>query len=107
MKKYVQEITYEEARGIAEENAMKNLKPYITSQMFSVLQEKYEEEECCWFFFRNEQIKGPMEEALRWAWAYAISKKGAVSIIADYSDDSEKLQGYLRKMSDYFKRLNI
>jgi len=107
MEGYVQKISLSQAREIAEENALWKLQPYMTNFTTSVLREHFEEAECCWFFFRNKEIVGPPEQALRWAWAYAVSKKGEVSIIADYSDQPEKLQEYLKKMSDYFKEKGL
>jgi hypothetical protein len=58
-------------------------------------------------FFRNKQIEGPPERVLRWARAYAVSKKGEVRLIADFSDEPGKLNEYLQVMSSYFKERGL
>lgn len=107
MKEYIQEITFEQAKRIAEELALWRLERYMDNRSIPVLREQFEEAECCWFFFRNKQIEGPPEEILGWGPAYAISKKGDVSIIADFSDEPERLQEYLQAMSNYFKERGL
>jgi len=53
-------------------------------------------------FFRNPEILVP-----EYGWfvrqaAYAVSKRGAFSMIHDYSYDPAQLMEYLQTMSDYF-----
>lgn len=107
MSIYIEKITFMEAIKLAEDSARKNLERYIDSPTIPILDERFEEAECCWFFFRNKQIEGPPEQALRWDCAYAVSKKGDVSIIGDLSDEPEKLTEYLQVMSNYFKERGL
>nr|CCA87494.1 hypothetical protein RALSY_mp10005 [Ralstonia syzygii R24] len=46
----------------------------------------------------------PVESTLGFRWAYLVSKKGAFSMIQDFSDDPVRLAVYLKELSDYFKR---
>ncbi len=96
------QITFETARTIAENAARDQLEEYVNEEML-FLDTEYKEAEYCWFFFRNKNIVGPPEQALRWDCAYAISKKGEVSVIGDFSKDAKKLEDYLQKMSNYFR----
>lgn len=107
MDEYIQTITFEQARIIAEETAIEELKTFMENPAMSVLREQYGEAEYCWFFFRNKQIEGPPERVLRWGRAYAVSKKGEVRLIADFSDEPEKLQEYLQVMSNHFKERKL
>lgn len=104
---YVSTISFEEAKKLAEEVAGISLKWYKKDDKIPFLSERFEEAECCWFFFRNSEILGPIEESLTWNHAYAVSKKGTLHTIADFSNDSEKLKEYLKLLSYYFKRKNI
>lgn len=107
MKEYIPEITFEEARGIAEKSARRRLEPFMGNASIPILRNYYEEAECCWFFFKNPQIVGSIERNLSWNFAIAVSKKGEVSIIADFSDEQEKLKDYLQVMSNYFKERGL
>src|SRR5262245_45061730 len=81
MSEYTQEITFEQARRSVAERARRSWEPFMESLAVPVLSERYEEAECCWFFFRSEQIQGPPERPLAWNYAYAISKKGSIIAI--------------------------
>ena len=96
------QITMREAKKIAENAAKEQLQSYANSKI-SFLSDEFMEADYCWFFFRNKKIIGPPEEVLNWDWAYAVSKKGELSLIADYSKDTEALKDYLKKMSNYFR----
>ncbi|MDN4621042.1 hypothetical protein QCD85_23190 [Paenibacillus sp. PsM32] len=101
------EITYEQAKNIAYKTAFDKLNRYSLDENIPLLSEEYKEAENCWFFFRNKKVYGPPEEELRWSCAYAVSKKGELRTIADFSEETEKLIDYLQVMSDYFKQKNL
>jgi hypothetical protein len=105
MSKYIQEITFEQARKLAEDTAVKQVGMFRNNCEIPVLREEYVEAECCWFFFRNRQIEIPESMSLKDC-AYAISKKGQVYGIADYSDNHIKLNEYLEKFSEHLKEIN-
>lgn len=105
MIEYVQEITFEQARSMAEEAATEQLELFRTNENIPVLRELNKEAECCWFFFRNKQIEIP-PGVLR-GWAYAVSKKGKVILIADYSDEPKKLHEYLEDFSNHLKERGL
>ena len=104
MSEYIQEITFEHARKLAEEAAMEELSSFIGNQQIPVLCGEHVEAECCWVFFRNKQITIPAGCLKNYA--YAVSKKGHVILIVDFSDDPPKLKEYLMKFSDHLKGHN-
>lgn len=101
MNEYVQEIFYEEARKKAEEVAKEELKDFIKDIDMPVLREDFLEAECCWFFFKDRKIVIPLGYLKNWA--YAVSKKGYLILIVDYSDDPAKLHEYLEQFSNHLK----
>lgn len=105
MSEYIQEITFEQARKLAEEVAIKQIWLFRESNEVPVLNGHYEEGECCWFFFRNREIQIPEHMILRDG-AYAISKRGEIRLIVDFSYDSKLLKEYLQKFSEHLKELN-
>jgi hypothetical protein len=104
MNKYIPEITFEKGKQLAEEAAMEEIGGFRKSNKMPVLSGEYVEAECCWVFFRNKRIQIP-EGFLR-NYAYAVSKKGHVILIVDFSDDPLKLKEYLKKFSDHLKEHN-
>ncbi|WP_322925076.1 hypothetical protein [Paenibacillus campi] len=106
MENVDKQITFETARKIAEKAAKKRLKDYATEEAL-FLSDTFKETKYCWFFFRNNSIVGPPEEVLSWDCAYAVSKKGELNVIGDFSDDPIKLEDYLQKMSNYFKERGL
>ncbi len=104
---YQQEISFERANEIAEELAYTRLNKFRDNPDTPLLSSDFLEAECCWFFFRNRDIPVLERPGMIWNCAYAISKKGEVSIIGDFSDDPDKLSNYLQAMSYYFKSRNV
>lgn len=103
---YTQTITFGEAKAMAKERASNILGKYKKEKNMPFLEEKFQEAECCWIFFRNREIKGKIEESLDWNRAYAISKRGTRLTIADFFDEPEKLGEYLQRLSDHLKEKN-
>jgi hypothetical protein len=97
------EISLAEAKAIAERNAFPDLQSFGAKESQS-LEDTPLEAETFWMFFRNKDINVPPEATLGIKWAYVVSKKGTYSMVQDFSDDPEKLQEYVKKMSDYFKK---
>lgn len=97
------EITLENARDIAREQALFNLSTFMAGER-DVLAADYLEAEHCWMFFRNRKIHVPKTALLGIEWAYVVSKRGKFSMVEDFSSDNEKLLDYLKTMSDYFSR---
>ncbi|MFD1886777.1 hypothetical protein [Paenibacillus wenxiniae] len=106
MKNTDKQITFETARTIAEKAASEQLKDYANEET-SFLSHEFMEAEYCWFFFRNKNIFGPPEQVLRWDCAFAVSKKGELNLIGDFSEDAKELEDYLQKMSNYFKERGL
>lgn len=96
-------ISLPQAKAIAEQHAFSDLAEFAETPS-QVLKTEYLEGECCWMFFRNEQLDVPSEATLGMKWAYVVSKKGTYSMVQDFSDDQQKLHAYLQTMSDYFKK---
>jgi hypothetical protein len=96
-------ITVEEARQIAEASARRFLQDFVPDEKTPFLEEGCLEAENCWFFFGNRGIDVPLERSFSKG-AYAVSKRGTLRLIADLSDDPERLIQYLQTMSDFFGR---
>jgi hypothetical protein len=107
MVKYIQLIQFEEARKIAEESALQKLEQFRKNPAIPILSKHFEEADCCWIFFRNKEIFGPEERKISWDFAIAVSKKGEVSLIADYRNEPDQLRMYLQKISNYFLEKGI
>ncbi|MCD1261695.1 hypothetical protein B5M42_023110 [Paenibacillus athensensis] len=107
MKEYIQTITLEEARQLADQLALIKLNPYRTNETIPLLSEHMLEAECCWFFFRNKQIVGPEDGFRSWDCAYSVSKRGDVGTIIDLSHDPEKLAAYIQQFSDRCKEMGV
>lgn len=98
-------ITFEQARKIAEDAALRDVRSYLAAEQVQVLEDEWLEAEGCWFFFRNKKIIVPPENwFIRLHSCYAVSKKGTVSQLEDFSSDPERLRAYLQAVSDYFIR---
>jgi hypothetical protein len=104
MQKLNKEVSFCDAKNLAELSALGNLKNFLKDEKTSLLREDYLEAEHCWVFFRNKEIIVPPESSLGGDCAYAVSKAGEVRQIADLSSDNEQSLAYLQKMSDYFNR---
>jgi hypothetical protein len=102
MNEYQEIISYKQAREIASKAAFEALTAFFDGTPKDALREYSIEGEHCWFFFRNTSIDIPEEMAFGRNFAYAVSKKGALRYVYDFSYDTEKLTEYLRVMSDYF-----
>jgi len=98
------DISVIQARQLARQAAYENLHMFVSRPDEEMLRQDVVERENCWFFFRNPDIAIPPEGMLKGGWAYAVSRRGEVRQIADFSDDADKLSDFLRKMSDYFKK---
>lgn len=95
------EISLEQARQIAEEQALINLSNVALAKE-RLLQQFYLEADNCWMFFRNKEIALPADAQLGMEWAYVVSKHGKFCLVEDFSNDEQKLREYLKKnMSDY------
>jgi hypothetical protein len=101
------EISIAEAKKLAEEAAHSNLKGLLTGFDGNILREEFAEGENCWFFFRNPSIDVPPQMSLTGECAYAVSRRGEVREIADFSESPERLSEYLKVMSDYFARKEV
>jgi hypothetical protein len=97
------EISVEQARHIAEEQALMNLSGVVTTKA-PLLLPFYLEADNCWMFFRNKEIALPPESQLGIEWAYVVSKHGKFCLVEDFSSNDKKLLDYVKKMSDYFAR---
>ncbi|MFD2332600.1 hypothetical protein ACFSR7_25360 [Cohnella sp. GCM10020058] len=107
MSEYIGTITFHQAREAVEVVALRKLSEFMDSSNIPVLRDPYKESEYCWIFFRNKQIQGPPERELTWGWAYAISKKGEIRLIGDLSDEPEKLEVQIGRLSNYFKEKGL
>jgi hypothetical protein len=105
MSEYIQEITFEQAKKLAEERFVKRIGLFRDSCQIPILSEQYVEAECCWFFFRNKQIQIPESQSLLDG-AYVVSKKGNLFGIADFSNNPTKLKEYLEKFFEHLKECN-
>ncbi|RJX39110.1 hypothetical protein D3P09_16585 [Paenibacillus pinisoli] len=107
MKEYIQEITLEDARELANQVAYSKLSEYRRYESIPLLREEYHEAECCWFFFRNKEIEGPDDGFRSWDYAYSVSKKRNVSTVVDLTNEPEKLKDYIEKFSGRCKELGL
>jgi hypothetical protein len=96
-------ITLQEARRLAQSMAMEQSASHYKGRQEDVLEDKFVRSENCWIFFRRRSISTPREASFV-ATSYAVSKDGRGSLIADFWDDEQCLNEYLRVMSDYYSR---
>ena len=97
-------IGFEEARSIAEDQATSDVGRFVLAND-SVLDEVYLEASGCWLFFLNSRLKIPEGALLGINWAYTVSKKGRVSMVEEFPGDEERRLELMKKMSDFFKRV--
>lgn len=97
-------ISIDEARSIAEKQAIDDVGMFV-SQSDGVLGDAYLEASDCWLFFINGNLKIPEGALLGINWAYAVSKKGRVSMVEDFPGDDERRLELAQKMSDFFRRV--
>lgn len=96
-------ITQEEARKIAEELAQSYLAGYVSQTPVSnFLDERYLEAENCWMFFIRKDLSFPEEATLAASAAFAVSKRGVLRTVPDFSSEPERLQSYLTMLSNHF-----
>jgi len=95
-------ITLEKARQLASEQARRH--PNIMGDGGSVLSDRYLEAEHCWMFFVNPKLIRSEENIFGSKWAFVVSKKGAKSMVNDFSGDPPRLLEYLQELSQYFGR---
>jgi len=96
-------ITLAQAREVAKQNALADLADFV-GPLQEVLSAEYLEAENYWMFFRSEELDVPLDATLGIKWAFVVSKKGTFSMVQDLSDDLERLQAYLRTLSDHFRQ---
>ena len=96
-------ISIAEAKTIAERAAMSDVKRFMKDDL-SPLMDYFATGGNCWFFFRRRDILIPIQLGLLPASCYAVSIWGDLRYIADFYDDKEKLEEYLKTMSNFFVR---
>jgi hypothetical protein len=104
---YSTKISFEQAQKIAENAVRSDISPVRLQGLNNLLEEDYLEAECCWIFLRSKKIVIPPEDCILMAYGgYAVSKKGECSLITHFDYSPEKLNAYLKVMSDYYKKSN-
>jgi hypothetical protein len=95
------ELTFDQARALAYQEAKKILTPFLANPSTPLFEEFFLEEDGSWTFFRNRSIAVP-EYAISASSAYVISKRGEIRIFADFFDDLDKAKKAHKVVSDYF-----
>ncbi|HEY4162470.1 MAG TPA: hypothetical protein VGM59_05355 [Dongiaceae bacterium] len=101
------EITFDEARALAEQEAHRILAPFMKTAEQAALSKDYLEAPHCWMFFKNKEIVIPRDQIIGNGipplCAYVYSKRGEGRLVSDLSDDPERCKKYLQEISDYFQ----
>jgi hypothetical protein len=95
------ELTFEQARALAYQEAKKILTPFLVDPSTALFEEIFLEEEGSWMFFRNRSITVPAYSITGSA-AYVVSKRGEIRIFADFFSDLDKAKKAHKVVSDYF-----
>lgn len=94
------EISFSDARALATLQA----KAMLGTLEYDVLSQEYAEAEGCWIFFRSRKFAFPPHMTLASSAAYAVSKRGEVRTVADFSDSPDELNSLLALLSAFFLR---
>jgi hypothetical protein len=100
------DITVGDAQALAEA-AAKDTWGKFADPGTALLSERVLEGEHCWFIFRNPAIQMPATAWYSASSAYAVSRRGRVREIPDYSSEPERLNAYLDLMSAYFAHVEL
>lgn len=95
-------ITVDQARAIAEKYAAHRLSIIFGVNKAPYLREFYSEAPNCWIFYRRKELVMPKMYGLDDC-AYCVSKKGALRIVYDFTDDPPKAQAHADTLSRYFE----
>jgi hypothetical protein len=102
-------LSVTEARELARAMALKTLKHLLPQGTVfdgrDVLMDRCLTGEHCWFFFRDPAISISIPETayiMKSYSAYAVSRRGNILNIYDYSREPSKLEDHLALMSAYF-----
>lgn len=93
------QITYEEARTVANEAAREEIKRYLSDGVVECLSDQYIEAEGCWFFFVSEKIELPTENGSLIFRAFAVTKAGEVSCVYDLRPNDQQMRDYVEFFS--------
>lgn len=98
-------ISFDAARRLAKKQAKSLLSNYIGEgeEFVDILEERFIENEECWMFFRNKNLKFPLEATLPASVAYVVSKEGEVRTTADFSDNPAEMKKLLDLLTEYFR----
>lgn len=96
-------IGLDEARDIAEAEAKIFLSGAVqVGSQAEILSKNVAEGFGCWIFFRNKEIPILSGGELASSGAYAVSQRGEVRVVADFSEDPQKLAELLTLLSQFF-----
>lgn len=98
-------ISFDVARRLAQEQAKSLLSNYFKGDkdFFDILDEKFIENEEFWMFFRNKNLKFPLDATLPASAAYVVSKKGEVRATADFSENPSEMKNLLDLLAQHFR----
>ena len=100
-------ISIDAARRLAWEQARSLLSDYVEFDSQVDIPEEFAESEECWMFFINKNLKFPPEATLPASAAYAVSKRGEVRTIADFSGNPPEMKKLLALLSEHFRVAHV
>ena len=102
---FAKSISFDTARRLAQEQAKSLLSNYIEEgeEFIDILEERFVENEECWMFFRNKNLKFPLDATLPASAAYVVSKEGELRTTADFSDDPTEMKKLLDLLAEYLR----
>jgi hypothetical protein len=101
-------ISIDVARRLAWEQARSLLLDYVEfDSQVDILEERFAESEECWMFFINKNLRFPPEATFPASAAYAVSKRGEVRTIADFSDNPPEMKKLLALLSEHFRVAHV
>jgi hypothetical protein len=95
------ELTFDQARALAYQEAKKVLTLFLANPSTPLFDDFFLEEDGSWTFFRNRSIAVP-EYAISASSAYVVSRRGELRIFADFFDDLDKAKKSHKVVSDDF-----
>jgi hypothetical protein len=93
-------LTIEQARERAETEAQRFMRVAFDQEEWPLLREECSTAPHCWIFYRRSELVIPADMPLLRC-AFAVTKRGTLRIVADYSGDPKKAQEYAEFLSNF------